>query len=159
MEREGNIRAEAPVALRKWSLKRNCVLTPAQFAGVYGSLVLISILLSAFCAWHGAWVIPPVCAIYLAGTGIAFLVYARHAADAETICLMPGRLIVECWNGLAYERHEFNPAWVSIDLSVSGRPDVMLRCAGKTVNIGTFVPIHRRAALAAEIRRSLHTCR
>lgn len=107
----------------------------------------------------GAWVIPPVCAVYLAGTGIAFLAYARHAADAQAICLMPGRLIVECWNGLVYERHEFNPAWVSIDLSVSGRPGVLIRCADKTVSIGTFVPIHRRAALAAEIRRSLHTCR
>ncbi|USU18524.1 DUF2244 domain-containing protein [Paraburkholderia fungorum] len=159
MEQADSICTQLPVALREWSLKRNCALKPSQFFGVYGSFVLISAMLSIFFALRGAWLVPPVCAIYLAGIGVAFLVYARHAADAQLIRLMPGLLVVECWRGTEYERYEFNAAWVSIDLSRAKRPDLLLRCAGKTVSVGTFVPVHRRAALAGEIRRSLRAYR
>ena len=151
--------AQPPVALREWSMKRNCALKPSQFVGVYVSFVGISGLLSTFCAWRGAWLVPPVCAIYLAGIAIAFLVYARHAADAQSIRLMPGLLIIESWNGLDHKRYDFNSAWVSIDLSESRRRDLVLRCGETRVSFGTFVPVHQRAALAGEIRRCLQAYR
>ncbi|WP_438397069.1 DUF2244 domain-containing protein [Caballeronia sp. DA-9] len=159
MEQGGSMCAQPPVVLREWSLKRNCALKPSQFVGVYVSFVCISGLLSTFCAWRGAWLVPPVCAIYLAGIAVAFLVYARHAADAQCIRLMPGLLIIESWNGLDHKRYEFNSAWVSIDMSESRRRDLDVRCGETKVRFGTFVPVHQRAALAGEIRRCLQPYR
>jgi uncharacterized membrane protein len=47
---------------------------------------------------HGAVLILPFAWLELAAVGLAFLVYARHAADGERISLQDRRLVVELEN-------------------------------------------------------------
>jgi len=53
-------------------------------------------------------VLPFTCLEVLA-LGVAFFVYARHAADYERIVLAPRRLVVERSLGKAFDRIEYEP--------------------------------------------------
>ena len=78
-----------------WFLKRNCSVTPAQLAWLYLSLCVVLLGIGCFFWLQGALLILPFASLELALVGVAFLLYARHAADGERISLQGGRLVVE----------------------------------------------------------------
>ena len=74
-----------------WFLKRNCSVTPAQLGWLYASLCAVSLGIALVFWFHGAVLILPFAWLELAAVGAAFLVYARHARDGETISLQGHR--------------------------------------------------------------------
>lgn len=138
-----------------WLLRRNCSVTPAQLGWMYASLCVVSLGIGMVFWWHGATLVLPFAWIELAAVGVAFLAYARHAADGERISLQGQQLVVELENGGRLERAEFDRAWVRIEASVADRSLIAVSGGGRSVNVGRYLRPELRPALAQEIRRAL----
>jgi uncharacterized membrane protein len=139
-----------------WFLRRNCSVTPAQLGWFYASLCVVSMVIAGFFWTQGATLILPFAWLELGAVGLAFLVYARHAADGERISLQGRRLVVELESAGQLQRTEFDPDWVRVEprtgdrslIEVSGR-------GGRSVSVGRFVRPELRPLLAQEIRSAL----
>jgi uncharacterized membrane protein len=140
---------------QQWMLPRNCALTPRQLAGWFATMGAVSLLIAAAFAMQGAWMVVPFACVELAALGIAFVVYARHAADYERIMVAPGRLVVERVVGNAVDRIECEPAWVRVEYAGTRRSAVRLVAGRRQFEIGRFVPEDKRKELAQELRESL----
>ena len=138
-----------------WSLRRNCSVTPAQLAWLYASLCALSLGVATIFWFQGAVLVLPFAWLELAAIGIAFFVYARHAADVERIWLRGRRLVVELETAGRLERAEFDRERVRVEPSVDDRSLVELSAQGRRVNVGRFVRPELRPVLAQEIRRAL----
>ena len=138
-----------------WFLKRNCSVTPAQLGWLYASLCVVSLGTAAVFWFQGAVLILPFAWAELAAVGAAFLAYARHAADGETISLRGRQLVVEVENAGRLERAEFNRDWVRVEPSAGDRSLIELSGQGRRVNVGRYLRPELRPVLAQEIRRAL----
>ena len=138
-----------------WFLKRNCSVTPVQLGWFYASLCAVSMAIATFFWFQGAVLILPFAWLELAAVGLAFLAYARHAGDGETISLRGRRLVVELETAGRRQRAEFNRDWVRVEPSVGDRSLIELSGQGRRVNVGRYVRPELRPALAQEIRRAL----
>lgn len=138
-----------------WQLRRNCAVTPAQLAWFYGSICLVSLGVAAVC-WHlGARLVMVFTGIELLAVGVAFLMYARHAADGERISLRGSRLLVELEQAGQLQRVEFRREWVRVEPKVGHQSLIELSGQGQTFAVGRFVRPELRPALANEIRGAL----
>ncbi len=138
-----------------WALKRNCSVTPVQLAWFYASLCVVSLGIGLYFWQMGASLVLPIAGLELAGVGVAFLAYARHAADGERISLEGPRLVVELENAGRLERAEFHRDWVRVEPGTDGRSLIELSGRGRSVRVGRFLRPELRPVLAQEIRRAL----
>lgn len=140
---------------QQWVLRRNCALTPGQLAAWFGVLGAVSMGIAAVFALQGAWVVVPFTCAELTALALAFVFYARHAADYERILVSPESLLVERVVGDAVDRIECQPSWVRVEYAGRPRSPVRLVTARQQVEVGRFVPEGRRRELAQELRESL----
>lgn len=138
-----------------WFLQRNCSVTPAQLGWLYASLCVVTLGIGVVFWFQGAVLILPFAGVELAAVGIAFLVYARHAADGERISLTGRQLVVELENGGKLERAEFARDRVRVEPTAGSRSLIEVSGQGRSVSVGRFVRPELRPALAQEIRRAL----
>ena len=138
-----------------WFLGRNCSLTPAQLGWLYASLCFVSLGIGAFFWFQGAVLVLPFAWVELGAVGIAFMAYARHAADREHILLQGGRLVVELERAGRLERAEFNRDWVRVEPAADDRSLIEVSGQGQRVIVGRFVRPELRPALARELRQAL----
>ena len=142
-----------------WFLKRNCSVTPAQLGWLYASLCAVSLGIATAFWFQGAVLILPFAWLELAAVGVAFLVYARHARDGETISLEGRQLVVELENAGHRERAEFNRDWVRVEPLAGDRSLIELSGQGRRVSVGRYLRPELRPELAQEIRRALREAR
>lgn len=140
-----------------WQLRRNCAVTPAQMGWFYGSICVVSVGIGLLCWQLGGTLVLAFTGVELVAVGVAFLVYARHAADGERIFLQDGRLLVEREQAGHLERTEFCSEWVRVEPKVGHRSLIELSGQGRTVDVGRYVRPELRPLLASEIRRALRT--
>lgn len=138
-----------------WFLKRNCSVTPAQLGWFYASLCVVSLGIAGFFWQQGATLILPFAWLELGAVGLAFLAYARHAADGERISLQDRRLVVELETAGQLQRTEFDPDWVRIEPRSGGRSLIEVSGKGRSVSVGRYVRPELRPLLAQEIRNAL----
>lgn len=139
----------------QWFLRRNCSVTPRQLVLIYLSLCVVSLAIGGLFWVKGATLVLPIAWIELVAVGIAFLVYARHARDGETIRLSDGQLVIEQENGGKLRRSEFRREWVRVEPGAADNSLIALSGQGRTVHIGRFVRPELRPVLAREIRMAL----
>ena len=139
----------------RWQLKRNCSLAPRQLFMCYLGLCLLSLAIAAGFWSIGAFMVLPYAGAELLAVGFALFVYARHAADKESIRLTGGRLVVEYFCGQHVERVEFSPAWVRVEPEHGDRSLIELSGQGRKIFIGRFVRPELRRELADELRWAL----
>ncbi len=139
----------------QWFLRRNCSVTPRQLVLIYLSLCVVSLAIGVLFWVKGATLVLPIAWIELVAVGIAFLVYARHASDGETIRLTEGQLVIEQENGGRLSRSEFRREWVRVEPGAADSSLIALSEQGRTVHIGRFVRPELRPLLAREIRMAL----
>ena len=142
-----------------WFLKRNCSVTPAQLGWFYASLCVVSLGIATYFWVQGAKLILPFASLELMAVGLAFMAYARHAADGERISLQGGRLVVELESAGHLERTEFDRDWVRIEPRAGGRSLIEVSGQGRSVNVGRYVRPELRPLLAQEIRSALRSRR
>lgn len=138
-----------------WFLRRNCSVTPAQLGWLYASLCAVSLGIATLFWLVGAVLVLPFAWLELAALGIAFLAYARHAADGETISLRGRQLVVELETAGHRQRAEFDRERVLVEPSIADRSLIELSGQGRRVNIGRYLRPELRPELAQEIRRAL----
>lgn len=139
----------------EWKLGRNCSLAPRQLLGFYSVLCALSLAVAAFFWWFGAPMVMSFAWIELLAVGAAMLVYARHAADKESIALRDGRLTVEHVSGGRLERVEFQSQWVRVDAQAADGALVELSGEGRRVLVGRYLRRELRRQLANELRVAL----
>lgn len=139
----------------EWSLKRNCSVTPAQLGWLYASMCVVSLAVAGFFWSQGATLVLPFAVLELIAVAVAFLVYARHAADSERIRLLEGRLVVEQEMAGRTKRCEFAREWVRVAPSEESGQMIELCGGGQSVRVGRFVRPELRPVLAQEIRQAL----
>lgn len=141
----------------QWLCRRNCALSPAQLGCWFGSLALLSLLIAAFFALQGAWLVIPFTAIEILALGGAFYFWSLRATDYERIVVDPGSLQVEASRGERLSRIEQRPGWVRIEYSGGRRERIRIVTAESAIEVGGLVPDGLRAALAREIRSVVAT--
>jgi uncharacterized membrane protein len=139
----------------EWVFKRNCALTPRQLGYWFGSLATVSLVLAAFFAWKGAWLVVPFTLVEIAALAAAFIWWSRHATDYERIVVGAGMLSVETSSGERLRRIDRRPAWVRVEYGGARRGPIRIVSSGEAFEVGTLVPDDRRAALARELRGAL----
>lgn len=143
----------------QWVLRRNCSVTPRQLGAFYLSVCLVSLLIASGFALHGAPVVLAFAGLELVMLGIALLVYARHATDADTLTLSGPTLSVEQTDGSVCRTARFRAEWVAVEPTHGDGSLVELSGQGQRVRIGRFLRPEMRAAFAQELRLALRTAR
>jgi uncharacterized membrane protein len=138
-----------------WKLQKNCALAPAQLGWIYLSLCCVSLLIGVFFWMQGASFVLGFAGLEIMAVGLAFLMYARHAADGEWISIEGSRIVVECETAGKRERAEFERQWVRIEPIADDRSLIEVSGRGRSVEVGRFVRPEHRLMLAQEIRRAL----
>jgi uncharacterized membrane protein len=148
----------APALSVQWHLKRNCSVTPRQLFALYASLCAISLGIATFFWSLGATLVMPFAWLELLAVGAAFVVYARHATDAESITLRGGKLVVELETAGRTQRTEFNREWVRVEPKDGDGSLIEVSGQGTSVQVGRHTRPELRPVLAREIRRALRGC-
>jgi uncharacterized membrane protein len=155
MLRFGRESASPGGAVVQWLLKRNCSFAPRQLLTFYASLCLLSLAIAGLFWLKGAVLVMPFAGVELLAVGVALLAYSRHAADSETIRLLPGRLTVQRTIGQHVEQVEFAPAWVRVEPETGDRSLIELSGQGRRIAVGRFVRPELRREFADELRWAL----
>lgn len=139
----------------QWTLKRNCSVSPRQLGMCFASLGAVSLAIAAFFWMRGATLVLPFAGLELLALGTAFVAYARHATDGESIRLQGRQLIVELEHGGRLEQAQFQCDWVHVEPLADDRSLIELSGRGRRVRVGRFLRPELRPLLAQEIRRAL----
>jgi uncharacterized membrane protein len=139
----------------EWVLKRNCSLAPRQMLWFYASLCALSLSIGTMFWLRGATMVMPFAWLELLVVGALMLLYARHAADRESIALRGDALTVELACGRRVERVAFQPAWVRVEPEHGERSLIELSGQGRRIAVGRFVQPEMRYQLAEELRWAL----
>jgi uncharacterized membrane protein len=139
------------------TLKRNCSISPAGLLYVFAALSAVALAIGIGFAIAGAWLILPFAGLEVLGMGVAFVLYARRAADYEKIELAGGRLTVEVAQAEQRCRYELDSrrAQVLLDKDEGYGARVLLRGAEQELEIGRHLDAGSRVELAAELSRRL----
>lgn len=140
----------------RWSMQRNCSVTPVQLGGTLVLLSVVSLGVAGFFWWQGAVLVLPFAILEVLAVFTAFMVYARHAADGERIDLVGGRLVVEREVAGRTQRAEFVREWVQVAATpVKGLVEV--RSGTQSVQVGRYLSADLRPLLARELKRALRS--
>lgn len=143
----------------QWLMKRNCSITPRQMAAVFFSLCLVSSLIGGLFFWLGAPFVAAFAGVELLALGAALVVYARHAADRETLTLVGRSLLVEQTLAGRTQRADLQADWLHVEPQAAQGSLVQLSGNGRTLHVGRFLRPELRGAFAQELRLALRHAR
>jgi uncharacterized membrane protein len=145
--------AELSSVRRQWKLARNCSLAPKQLLMVFVALSMLSLTVAVFFWLMGArWVMPFAC-LELTALGVAFVVYTRHAGDAEWVVIQGDQLLVRRCHGGRWTQWQAGLSWLRVGLGPNGL--VELRAAGRCLQLGALASSGQRQKLMQELRGAL----
>jgi uncharacterized membrane protein len=120
---------------------------------VFAALSMLSLMVAVFFWLMGApWVMPFAC-LELAALGVAFVVYTRHAGDAEWIAIQGDQLLVHCCHGGRWTQWQAGLVWLRVGLAPNGL--VELKAAGQGLQVGALASSGQRQKLVRELRSAL----
>lgn len=143
------------MATRQWILKRNCSMSPSQLARAYAALCCASLLVAAYFAAHGAWLVPIFSALELLAVAIAFVYFGRHATDREQVALSDSGLLVELVEAERVRQYRMDPQRTRVALPALRHGLIGLESNGARVEVGRFVSERKRREFARELHREL----
>jgi len=136
--------------------RRNCSISPKGLIGAFAVVATVSLLIGIGFASQGAWMVLPFAGVELVALAIAFVCYARHAADYERICVGTGEIEVEVCDGDCMRCHRFSRAWARLEVrDAPSETRLALHSRGQELEIGRHLDGPDRRKLAQELRRWL----
>jgi uncharacterized membrane protein len=145
---------EAQAQQQTWLFKRNCALTPRQLAAWFGGLSLVSLSIATGFVAYGAWFVLIFACIEVLALGVAFVVYAKHAADYDRVIFSPSSVWVEKSEGGKLKKFHLEPSWLRVEYDDKNRSHVDLVSGGQRVMVSRFVPDSRLLELTKALRVS-----
>lgn len=143
---------------RRWTLKRNCSLTPRQSLAVYALLCAASFGIAFVFLLQGVWMVFAFALLEMTAVGLALLHYARHALDVETIALTERCLLIERVDAGRREEIRLDPAWLRVlPPEPRQRKLIHLESHGAQVAIGAYVSEAVRLQVARELKQALRS--
>jgi uncharacterized membrane protein len=133
-------------------LKRNCSISPAGLAGVFVALAAVVLAIGTGFAVAGAWLVLPFAGLEALALGVAFVLYARRAADFERIVLEGGRITVELGEAQSTSRYEMEARRVRVCVE---NERVVLCAAQQELELGRHLGAVSRAQFADELQKRL----
>lgn len=130
-------------------------MSPCQLALSYAGLCLVSLVVAGLFALRGAGYVFGFAVLEMAGVGLAFLVYARHAADREHVVLDDDCLLVELIVAERVRQFRLNRHLTRVEMLPSRRALVGLVAAGQRIEVGRFLTERKRRAFALELEQEL----
>ena len=144
----------------RWTLKRNCSLTPRQSLAVYALLCGASFGIALVFLLQGIWMVLAFALVEMAAVGLALLHYARHALDVETIALTDRCLLIERIDAGRREEIRLDPTWLRVlPPEPRLRKLIQLESHGRQVAIGAYVSEATRSQVAQELKQALRAHR
>lgn len=141
---------------RRWTLKRNCSLTPRQSLAFYALLCCASFGIALVFLLHGIWMVLAFALVEMTAVGLALLHYARHALDVETVALSEGALVIERIDAGRREEIRLDPTWLRVlPPEPRTRKLIHLETHGTQVTIGAYVSEAVRLQVAQELKQAL----
>jgi uncharacterized membrane protein len=138
-----------------WSLKKNCALAPHQMGFVYGCICSLSLAIGIFFWFLGATYVLAFTCLEIVLVGIAFLVYARHAADGDWVTITDSQVIVETERAGKRLKAQLDPYWVRIGTPSDDKSLIELSEKGHFVYVGRHIRPEQRVIVAKEIKQAL----
>lgn len=138
-----------------WCFKRNCSITPRQLAAAYLLVSGMSLLVAGYFWSLGVRWILFFTGLELAALAVAFLVYARHAANRERIELGPEQLLIEQEVAGRVDRTVFSRMGARVSLRAASSPLIEICEGRRCVCCGHHIRPDLREQVAREIRRAL----
>jgi uncharacterized membrane protein len=149
------LQQELSMSKHEWLLKRNCSLSPRQLAFAYAVLCVMSFSIAMMFTLQGAWYVLVFSVLEMSAVALAFLYYARHAADREHIALVDGYLLVERIEAGQIKQTRLDPHWTRIALPTRAQDLINLEAKGVKIEVGRFVTVAKRRQVAQELRQQL----
>ncbi len=138
---------------KEWILRKNCTLSPRQFASSLIFVGFLSFLIGMAWAFNGIWVILPFVCLELLGLCIAFFVYSRHATDFERVILTKSDICVESEIGGTTKFTKIPRCWaVPYFKKNKGKGLVLFKFGSTELKVGQFVTEKRRKLFFDEIK-------
>jgi uncharacterized membrane protein len=138
---------------RHWKLARNCSLAPRQLLAVFVALSMLSLTVAVFFWLMGARLVMPFACLELTALGVAFVVYTRHAGDAQWIVIQGDQLLVRCCHGGRWTQWQAELVWLRVGWAPNGL--VELKTAGRCLQLGALASSGQRQKLVQELRGAL----
>ena len=138
-----------------WSFKRNCSITPAQLLKVFVMLSAVSLGVATFFWFQGAVLVLPFAFVEITVLAIAFVVYARHATDAETARLEGDWLVVQLETAGKVEQMRFPRASVRVEPLEDEANLIEVTARDMRLCFGRHVRAEWRPLVAQEMRLAL----
>jgi uncharacterized membrane protein len=139
----------------RWLFKRNCSLSPKHLGLMFFALALFSLMVAGFWAFVGAWFVLVFALIEVCALGLAFVLYARHAADYESIECQGEQVRFEFADGQQTHVFETSRGTLRLAYEDKRRALIEVRAQGHTVQLGRFVPESERGQFAQTLAKSL----
>lgn len=138
----------------RWTLTRNCSLSPRATAKAYALLCGVSLVIALGFFALGYGIVLVFCGLELLAVGAALLVWGRHVGEGEVISVHADTLRIERHGGAASARAELPLAWTRV---IEEDDRVLLACGTKRVEVGTQVGRPLRRCFAQELRCAMAT--
>lgn len=142
---------------QRFVLQRNCCMKPLQLLSIFGVLALLSLAVAGFWASQGAWVAVPFAVLEVLALGVAFLVYARHAADSDDVSIYPQQVEVVLRRGPKSLKSQLPRGMVRVDQLEPGDGLIRLSAGRREVVVGRFVEPSARSEVVDRLRAALRS--
>lgn len=139
----------------RWTLGRNCAISPAQLGTVYAALCAMCLVIGAYFAWHGTAFVAAFAVLELLAVGAAMLVFARHATDGESLVLSGRSLWVEQRVGPRTQQFVLSTDWLKVEPAAGQGSLVEISDRKQTLRVGRHLRPELRGAFAHELRQAI----
>jgi uncharacterized membrane protein len=144
------------VIVHRFELRPNSSLSPRAACVFYLSVAAVSLGIATSFAMLGYWPILPFAGLELLGLGAAMLTCQRRAQAREYISVDAHSVVVSK-RGPGWKRdYRLARPWTRVDLQAAGVAHwpsrLLLRCSGRSVEVGTFLTEDERRGLRARLR-------
>ena len=135
---------------RHWKLARNCSLAPRQLLVVFVALSTLSLAVALFFWLMGVRLVMPFACLELMALGVAFVVYTRHAGDAEWIVIQGDQLFFRRCHGGRWTQWQARVGWLRVGFAANGL--VELKAADRCLQVGASASNGQRHRFVQELR-------
>ena len=140
----------APEALR-WSLTRNCSMSPRQTGLAFALLALVSLSVAVGFLMAGVGIVLLFSGLELVALATAWLVWARRVGAGEHVSL-EGAVLVVRTGGSSPSVHRLPLGWTQV---IEERSRIVLACGSQRIGVGSQASWQRRTDVVRQLRRAL----